>query len=183
MKKTALIFPILLFLFSCSNSPEQKQKGTLKYFDVSSYFEKEADRLRKFNPLINKTVEIDGVRETKKIKIADWKKELAIFSEADINKGSWRGSFKLKKEQDRETYISDNEKIPVKEVEVNYTSNKLRKLLIVVKNDNSLYTSMDSLIYYPDSLYQIIKFQKVKLMQEKNYKVTAKIISGSKPGL
>ncbi|WP_316793869.1 hypothetical protein [Pedobacter frigoris] len=174
MKKTIQLYPVLLLLFSCSYTAEQKQKTNLSYFDVKGYFEKEVDRLKKSNSLVYKTVEVNGSSETKKIKIADWKKELAVFSEADINKDSWRGLFKLSRQQDKETYISDNEKVPVKEIEISYTLNKVSKLLVVIKNNNSLYTSSDSLFYYPDTLYKIVKSQQIKLLSDKNYKVTGR---------
>ncbi|TKC03863.1 hypothetical protein [Pedobacter frigoris] len=175
MKKIILFYAVILFLFGCGYTSEQKQKINLSYFDVKGYFENEVNRLQKSSPAIYKMVEVNGSTETKTVKITDWKKELAIFSEADINKDSWKGLFKIIKQADKETYVSDNEKVPIKEIEITYTSSKeVSKLLIIVKNNNSLYTSADSLFYYPDSVYKIVKSQKIKLLSDRNYKVTGR---------
>jgi hypothetical protein len=172
MRNTILLFCILLFFISCSDSADKKQKNDLTYFDVKGYFEKEATRLTKTNPLIKKAVNVNGEGESKSMKISDWKKELALFSDADINRASWKGLFQLKKSQDQERYTSNNEKVPVKELLVFYKKNKVSGFKILIKNTNSLYTSIDTLTYYPDSLYQIKKMQNIKLLSEKSYTIT-----------
>ncbi|NRF41372.1 hypothetical protein [Pedobacter foliorum] len=172
MRNTILLFCILLFFISCSDSADKKQKNDLTYFDVKGYFEKEAARLTKTNPLINKAVNVNGEGESKSMKIADWKKELMLFSDADINRASWKGLFQLKKSEDLERYTSNNEKVPVKELLVFYKKDKVSGFKFLIKNTNSLYASVDTLTYYPDSLYQIKKMQNIKLLSEKTYTVT-----------
>lgn len=172
MKNTILLFFILLFFISCNNSADKKQKTDLTYFDVKGYFEKEAARLNKDNPLISKTVSINGAIESKHINIPDWKKELALFSDADMNRASWKGLFKLKKSKDQELYSSNNEKVPVKELLVTYKNNEVFGIKVLIKNTNSLYTSIDTLTYYADSLYQVKKVQNIKLLSKKTYTIT-----------
>lgn len=172
MRNTLLLFSILLFFISCNDSADKKQKNDLTYFDVKGYFDKEAARLNKANPLINKVVNVNGAEESKRTKIADWNKELTLFSDADINRASWKGLFQLKKSEDQELYTSDNEKVPVKELLVFYKNNRVHGFKILIKNTNTLYTSVDTLTYYPDSLYQIKKMQNIKLLSEKSYTIT-----------
>nr|WP_068892737.1 hypothetical protein [Pedobacter panaciterrae] len=172
MKNTTLLFCCFLFFISCDNSADKKQKTELTYFDVKGYFEKEVVRLNKKNPLINKVVSVNGANESKRIQIPDWKKELALFSDADINRASWKGLFQLKKSKDQETYISENEKVPVKELTVFFRNNTAVGLKVLVKNTNSLYTSFDTLTYYADSLYQVKKMQNIKLLSKKSYTIT-----------
>jgi hypothetical protein len=172
MKNTILLFFILLFFISCNNSADKKQKTDLTYFDVKGYFEKEATRLNKENPLINKIVSINGATESKHIKISDWKKELALFSDADMNRASWKGLFELKKSKNQELYSSNNEKVPVKELVVIYKNNEVFGIKVLIKNTNSLYTSIDTLTYYTDSLYQVKKMQNIKLLSKKSYTIT-----------
>lgn len=172
MRNTLLLFSILLFFISCNDSADKKQKNDLTYFDVKGYFDKEAARLNKANPLINKVVNVNGAEESKRTKIADWNKELTLFSDADINRASWKGLFQLKKSEDQELYTSDNEKVPVKELLVFHKNNKVHGFKILIKNTNTLYTSVDTLTYYPDSLYQIKKMQNIKLLSEKSYTIT-----------
>lgn len=163
----------LLFFYSCSSSVKE-QKGTWTYFDLKGYFEKEAIRLKENDPVLTKTVMVNGTTETKRVRIADWAKELAVFSDADINRAAWAGQFSIKKDSQKELYISDSEKVPVKEVRIIKKYNKLYGIQIIVKNANILYKSADTLFYYPDSLYQVKKKQRIKLLAEKNYGITGK---------
>lgn len=172
MKKQTLCGFLLLLFFGCNNQPEQKQQRELTYFDITGYFETEVARLSKANPSISKTVAVNGGLEEKQLRIADWKKELSSFSNADINRASWKGAFTLSRQQNTQTYTSDQEKIPVKKVQVSFEKERLKSLLIVIRNSNSLYRSEDTLTYYPDSLYRVQKTQKIKLLNEKNYVIT-----------
>ena len=165
------LFCFFLILASSCTLKEQKMDGTGVYFDLTAYFKKEAARLSQSNLSIDKTVTVNGSQEEKKIKIDDWEKEFQSFISADINKASWRGSFKLEQDSISETYFTENEKIPVKKVEIAYRGDQIFSIKIFIINTNYLYVSNDSLSYYPDSLYQIKKTQKIKLLNEKKYSI------------
>lgn len=159
---------LIILIVSCSQQDQNKTQVTA-YFNLKDYFENEADRLTKNNLKLNKSVAINGVTEQKMIEIKDYKSEFSSFIASDINKASWRGAFAIKKEQNHITYSSNNEKIPVKKVEITYQNNKLTSIRIITRTDNILYHSTDSLSYFPDSLYEIKKLQKIKLIKEKRY--------------
>lgn len=166
---------ICLLVFSISAcSYDNKEKEDPIYFDLKSYFNNEAARLTKNNQLVDKTVMINGKAEQKKLKINNWEQEFSSFIDADINKASWRGSFTLSKADHKETYTSDSKKIPVKKVEIFLMDKKVAGIKIFINNKNDLYNSSDSLVYYPDSLYEIKKTQKIKLMDGKQYIVSGK---------
>ena len=174
--KTATFLLLLLFL-GCQDKPEQQQKKELAYFDLNGYFKKESGRLSAASPYITKTVRINDSAETQKIRLNNWTKELEIFKDADINKAAWKGMFKVNKKADTVVYTSDDEKIPVKEVSIFYR-NAIDKnphgLRIIINNSNILYESRDTLIYYPDSVYQVKKTQDILLLSKKNYQITGK---------
>lgn len=165
---------LLLLSLGCINDTEVAQQRELTYFDIKGYFEGEVSRLNKVKPTISKSVEVNDSLERKQLKIADWQKELSIFSDADINRASWKGLFTVSKQQGSERYVSDNEKVPVKEIQITFDQKHLKSLLIIVKNSNSLYTSQDSLFYYPDSLYRVKKIQHIKLLKEKQYEISGR---------
>jgi len=172
MSKKFIFLVFALGLFAC-NQPKQPEVNTnVLYFDITGYFKQEATRLRNLNPEIVKEVSVNGLMEQKKMKISDWEKELAIFTNADINKASWKGSFKITKTPGTETYTSSNKRIPVKKVVIQKQDSKVKRLEIIITNKNILYSSGDTLFYYPDSLYKIIKHQKIKLLKPKTYTVT-----------
>ena len=174
MRHNLFLLGSFLLLTSCNSSPAEQQKTVPLYFDLKGYFEKEALRLQRAQPLVSKSVSINGSEETKSLKIANWKAELAAIADADINKASWRRLFTVHHKNGKVHYTTAEEKIPVKEVIVAYSQNKPVAVVVLMKASNMLYTSVDSLHYYPDSLYQINKSQHIRLLDSKDYKVTLK---------
>lgn len=174
MKNPLLLSGILLIFFGC-NPAEKNQKNALNYFDLKGYFAKEAARLNKSKPLLTKTVEVNKDAETRKLRITDWNKELSIFSDADINRNAWKDLFNRKDIGEGEIYTTGNEKIPVKEVLVTKKNGQVQGIRIMIRYNNMLYSSADTLAYYPDSLYQVKKQQKIRLLSEKNYRITGKL--------
>ncbi len=172
MRKIVFFLAVLTFC-SC----QQKEQTSTKlntYFDIRGYFEKEISRLTKLNPIITKTVRINENVEQKKLSIKSWKQELQSFIDADINKASWKGSFKVEKNGNLTTYTANSDKIPVKNITVALNGSRVVSVKILVNNDNNLYISQDSLVYFPDSIYQIKKTQSIKLMNPKSYQVIGK---------
>ena len=175
MNKKICLILLLPMLFSCRpEKPASVVAGT-SYFDLKGYLEKEISRYSKASPIVQKTVSINAKAESRNIKVADWSKELAVFIDADINKSAWKGDFKLDSSANYVKYSSTNKKIPVKQLFVFRADDKVIKLEIILSNRNLLYQSNDTLSYYPDSLYKIIKTQKIRLMDGKRYEIVGKI--------
>ena len=173
MRRKLLLSGILLVFLSC-NPAEKDQKNTLTYFDIKGYFEKEVLRLARINPLVTKTVAVNELPETKQIRITDWTKELSAFSDADINRSAWRGLFNKKSTGQEEVYSSDDKKVPVKELTITKRNGQVYGIRILIRYSNVLYSSADTLSYFPDSLYQVKKKQQIKLLDEKNYSITGR---------
>lgn len=174
MTKNTYILLFVLALISCNQGKDSKIDSGNAYFDLQGYFEKEIARLQRLNPTVSKTVSVNGINESNNVKVADWKKELAIFANADINKASWQGSFTNKKVGSADVYSSDSKKIPVKRVYVAKRGSEIQKIEIIIANKNILFQSNDTLSYYPDSLYLIKKQQKIRLLNEKKYTISGK---------
>lgn len=168
------ILGIVIFsIFSCSQQ-ESKKANTSAYFDLSGYFEGEAIRLQKTNPTIIKSVTALAKAEQKTIKISDWKTELSSFSNADINKASWKGDFIETSTNTLLSYATSNPKIPIKRIEIAKVNNQIKSIKIFKATENYLYVSTDTLSYYPDSLYSIENLQNIKLLGEKKYQISGK---------
>ncbi|MCD0489063.1 hypothetical protein LPB86_12555 [Pedobacter sp. MC2016-14] len=172
MKKQTLGIALISLFIACNPSDNEKRNMGKSYFDLQSYFAKEAERLNKEKPTINKEVSINGEAESKLLKIEDWSKELASFTNADINKTAWMGAFEVKKLPGIEIYTTLNEKVPVKELRILRSDKVIKGIQIQIKNTNLLYNSVDTLSYFPDSLYSIKKTQHLKLLPQKKYQVT-----------
>jgi len=174
MRNTLFLLLAVLFFGSCNSAAPEKQSSASPYFDLKGFMDKEVSRLKQLNPEIVKTVVVNNTEEHKRLKITDWQKELSAFSDADINKSAWEGLFTRHKTAATETYTSENDKVPVKSLTIQYRSGRIFKIEILNSNSNSLYTSNDTLSYFPDSLYEIRKNQHIRLLNEKNYRITGK---------
>ncbi|MCX2574613.1 hypothetical protein OQ268_08685 [Pedobacter sandarakinus] len=161
--------------FACNGPKENLPNTGDLYFDVTGYFKKESERLNRQHHELIKTVSVNGVSEQKTVFVKDWTKEFGIFFDADINKNSWRGSFAVHKASGIEIYSSQLKKIPIKKITVIRAGNLVKKVEVVVEARNILYQSLDTLIYYPDSLYSISKKQKIRFLDEKKYRITGKM--------
>jgi len=170
MRKYALF--MAGFLLSCGAPEADKQSTAVRYFDLKGYFTREAGALNRRAPLVNKTVMVNNNAENKQLKISNWEKELSAFIDADINKPAWQGAFIKRSNGAITTFTSNNEKVPVKSVQVTEQQGNIISLLIIIQNQNYLYSSSDTLSYYPDSLYKIRKTQQIKLMSPKQYQIT-----------
>jgi hypothetical protein len=170
MQKHILAGSFLLFLMACSDT-NQQQKLPQQYFDLKGYMQQEAARLNQTKPLVFKTVSVNDSTESRKVRIADWNKELANFSDADINKSAWQGMFKVERNKQQEVYSSNDDKVLVKKLEISRKNNKITSIKVLLNTSNYLYHSTDTLAYYPDSLYEIRKTQQIRFLSVKRYLV------------
>jgi len=176
MNRSILFYLLALLFFSCNQEKESEANKDFLYFDIKGYFDKEAQRLHRDNPTVLKSVGVNKNFERKTLKIGDWETELSIFSNADINKTAWKGSFKITTVQNVLLYTASEQKIPVKTVLVKKENNKVKEIKIIIHNKNILYYSSDTLIYIPDSLYQVNKQQKIRFFKNKSYQISGKLI-------
>ena len=173
MKKYYAI--ILIALTACNNPKPAKSDATSSIFDLPAYFAAEVKNLEAKKPLVQKSVWINKKAESKTVRISNWKKELSIFTDADINKKAWAGEFQKSVTDTSEQYITANEKIPVKQVTIYKRGSVVTGINIFIRNGNYLYTSTDTLSYYPNKLYQIKKMQQIRFMNSKSYRILGKL--------
>ena len=172
MTKTKIIFILALvaLIFGCT--AKKKQPATRKlYFNMTAFFEQEAKKLQQKNPTVLKKVSKDKFSEQKTLKIKNWGKELKPFMEADINKAAWVGEFKITQANALTTYTSTNAKIPVKKLIIAKQGNSVLYIQAIVHNINFLYSTKDTLTYYPHKFYEWRKTQKIKLFAPVAYQI------------
>lgn len=165
---------VLVFFAACGIK-ENSPKATKTYFDIQGYFEKEASRLQQKNPLVEKSVSQNNQSEKKDIKIVDWKNELELFRESDINKPAWKDSYQHIKKGFITELISTDKKLKTQKITIlRDKSEKITGISILNRVSNSLYTTSEELNYFPDSLYSIIKDQDVRFIGKNRYIISAK---------
>ncbi|HEX8376231.1 MAG TPA: hypothetical protein VF602_00335 [Pedobacter sp.] len=172
--RSALTILIIFVLTACTNRQEEDtfKNKPLPYFDLASYFEKEAIRLQTRNPLLTKTVGQNGESEKKDIKITDWKSELGFFIASDINKPAWRNSYRVIKKGNKIIYLSKDDGLRTQKIEIlSKPHGGIKHISILNQTSNILYTSTEYLNYSPDSFYTINKQQKVLLNSLNTYQI------------
>lgn len=163
-------FIFMALLPSCK--PDNLQAGSApKYFDIKGYFDTNTALLSKRNPLVNKAVTQDSVTETKPVHIENWDAELSLFSQSDINKPAWRDSYDVDSGATGVIYRAKTLDLRTQLIVINKKGNKIKWLMIYNNSQNMLYQTSEKLSYFPDSLYIIQKYQKVRLLGANNYLV------------
>jgi virulence-associated protein VapD len=168
-------FLLGLWLSSCA---EPDVKSTQKHYtDIKGFVESEVNRLSKSNIRVNKTVVQNGISESLSNIAVNWKNELALFSESDINKSAWKDSYKVIEKKESTEYHALDSNLRTKLITIRYNKNK-ETVYLEIKNqtNNSLYKTNETLTYIPDSAYTVIKDQKVLFLGKNRYEIKGNLI-------
>lgn len=161
-------------LASCKPAVNANEKPV--YFDIKGYFDNEAAKLAKQNKPVLKTIIHNGVTETKKVNISNWKQELDMFASADVNKPAWRDSYAVQQSDTSIVYKAKDESLETRNVIISKKDGKVQSILIYTHTPkNLLYETTTKLSWFPDSAYQIQKSQTVKLMGKNTYDISGKL--------
>lgn len=161
---------IIFILISCKDT---EQKSANRYIDLKGFFEGESNRLQKLNLKINKSVGRNGIFESKNNITVDWKNELSLFTESDINKPAWNNSYKITGDSVNIFYTAIDSNLHTRFIHITKdTYGRLVHISILNYTRNNLYNSSESLSYTPDSTYKIIKHQDVLLLGSNKYEIT-----------
>jgi len=179
--KHRLLLISLLFSFPCcKNVEDKKQLLPLRYYDLKGFMELQAQKYNSQHLTIDKFIEKDGKKESKTIKNVDWKKELEIFEETDINRPGWRNSYSgdTLKVGDYLLihYKAKEQQLPVREIMLTISSDgSCRDVSIEKETKNFFHTSFQQLYFNPDSGYRIKGRQQVRFIFETTYSVRCKM--------
>lgn len=179
LRNTFLIGLSGVLLCACENGPSPAsgnrpptKSANRKYFDLESYFQQEISRLDSLQPEVAKTVSNNREEESRTLKQLDWETELALFSNSGINKPSWRDSYAIDSSAGRLNYQSTDPDLRVRNITINRSPRgKITAIIIQREVTNYLYNSTETLSYYPDSLYEIDRRQKVKILGEDHFRI------------
>lgn len=167
MNKILLI--LVIFLFACQ-TPDKSVKKELAYPNLAGFFKAEIKRLSKEKPTISKEVHLNKNQETKLSNQINWEEELNIFLVSDINKPAFKGLYKKHVEDGELVFSASDPKLKTRELKIlKDNTGKIKRITITNHSENLLYTSDDYLEYCPDSVYQIVKRQEVKIIGTNNY--------------
>lgn len=171
MNKLTIVL-LILILTGCTEPGEISQPS---YFDIKGYFNSEALRLEKIDPMVEKIVQRNGLSESKSLQIGSWSDELALFTESDINKPAWKSSYSISQDKSAISYHALDSSMRTRRIRIQKDQQgKVLEISIVNRSKNFLYTSEEDLYWIPDSAYSIHKNQKVLLLGSNSYKISGR---------
>ena len=160
---------MIISFASCK--PDLRETGGTKYFDLKGYFAKAAAQLKKRNPTVLKTAVHNNNTETKKLNIGNWEHELGLFAASDINKPAWKDSYSIKHTADSTVYTAIDADMGTRKIVITGSGSKITRIFISNHTKNLLYETGEKLTWVPDSLYQIEKWQDVRLLGRNSYEI------------
>lgn len=181
--RLVVYYLLCILLFIACNEREPKISSTNKtYFDLTKVIQNDINRNITNNCTEEKTVYIQNHKETKKIDTVDWQKELQPLLECDINRTAWKGQFfidTIPNDLMKDTtlqYRALNEKVSVRLLSVIYANNQIKKIIIIKKISSFLFSTVQSIDYYPSLGFAIRGEQKALMMNAFDLNVDVKYL-------
>lgn len=163
IKIRLLPFLAVLLLTSCE-SPDIKT-NRMSYFDLKSYFEKQQEILQIKKIGLKKFITKDSLTEEKYIQIVNWQEELKPFEECDINKPSWKNSYKIDSLIDGGMlfikYIAIDSILKIKKITLVFERDSLTSLTIEKNTGSPYFDYTTTLNYFPLKAFSITTSQKI----------------------
>jgi hypothetical protein len=188
LKNSCTLFLLSLFVCACVPTSDSS-KVDKKYFDLTQFVQQQVNRLNAQKPNVKKQINLDGQTDEIQTDTLDWAKELALFSEADLNLPSLRDSYEIKEDKAKHTitYIAKEEKQKVREINIVFGENSeiekvnIKEIKIVFSEDNQLYEIQRVMEMKLEnnllSAYSIKGFQKVILKDSLVYDIKATLVN------
>lgn len=180
--------PVLLFLLLTSCGREEAQDdGPKLYYDLKGFIENQIIYLNDKKPEISKTARLGGESEISTTREVDWKKELELFVQADLNKPSYRQSYDIARPDSThyEYKLRSDVNLPVRYLKIETDSVLKQPLYIeaLIHTSNKIYNSEKKVVMRletKDNLlqvnsYEVDGYQKLALMDKKVFSIRTKI--------
>ena len=178
----------VLFLSLVSCRPEEARDDAPKvYYDLKGFIENQIVYLNEKKPEVSKTALLGSKREVSKTREVDWKKELELFIQADINKPSYRQSYEMVQNGPLhyEYRLKPGNDLPVSYLKID-TDSVLKQPLRVeamIRASNKVYHSEKKLVLNAvkrDNLlevnsYEVDGYQKLIFVEKKVFRIHGQI--------
>ena len=186
-KSSSFLFVIGVLMLSACSEEETDPNEKKTYYDLKGFVDNQIVYLNEKKPKVTKTVQLDGKKEVRAEIETDWKKELELFAQADINKPAYRNSYSIIR-SDSSVYeyrIKEGEKLPVQYLMIKVDSATQQPVSVkaLLRSENKIYSSEKSIeltlsrrnSLLEVSAYSVKGYQKLLFMNRKSFDITAKI--------
>lgn len=135
------------------------------FFDLKEYFESQLVQLKDIQH-IEKTVEINGSRETKTFSKVDFSKELIPFLSTDINRLAWRDKYQVDSVHTGDGALSQlqytalDEDMKTQKLLIDFKNKIVDSIYIENRVDGFAIKNIKEMTYTPDGRFSIRSQQK-----------------------
>jgi hypothetical protein len=165
-----LIIAVGFFFVRC-NTPENEVSGNAEYFDLASLVQKDIDYNTANACSEEKSVYMNGNKETKLMDSIDWKSELQPLMDCDINKPAWKGKYFVDTATTSVTNITTihhkalSDKVTIKSLVVELKGNEIQRIFITKRINSFIFSSLQIIEYFPAKGFSVRGEQKAALMK------------------
>ena len=99
---------------------------------------------------------------------------MALFINSDINKTAWKESYVKDSTVNKISYFAKHPDLKTRSIVLNIKDHKPSCIKIINHQKNYLIENIESLIYYPDSVYKIQKTQRFIFLDKQVYYIVGK---------
>ncbi len=168
MYKYLITHILFLFLGSCQTKESSQNKAVIKpFYDIKGFFNGEIKRLTDGGMTIQKTVSVNGKKETQVIEKPNFDEELKMFIASDINRPAWTDKYLVKEmpvgnHGFKYEYWSKDKNLRTKKIVVDEMYGNVNKTIEILNSDNSVVTETEAHLFYDINRgYKISTLQKL----------------------
>lgn len=159
----------------------------MTYYDLKGFIESQVTSLNEEKPEVTKKMSVSGKNETRTSRDMDWKKELELFVQADINKPAYSKSYSITKPDSLTVVytLTTGESLPVRYLKIEMDKTLGTPVLIQaqLRSENKLYQSEKNIELHGSTRgghwylndYTIKGYQKLATMDKKTFDVNAQV--------
>lgn len=175
----------LLLLAACgdeasSSPPPEIKQDASNFFDLEAYIDREVARLQnEKGRTFQKSIAINGQRETQEIDHIDFEKDLAIFRKAAINRPAWRDKYEVERTTYSERYTALDSSLLTQQLEVvKDTQGQVSRVRIVGRSGSVLSQEQKQLLYEPGKGYRINSQRGSQLLGDTDVEIVVSFVRG-----
>ena len=168
----------LITLNACQTTPQTKNQNNtaLVFFDLKGYFQQEIQRLNEAQPSVVKIVAINDQTETKTLAALDFRNELNVFLQSDINRPDWFDKYRVDSIRQNGQlsalhYEALDNKLRTRAIDVVFNSQKVMEIRIKNGGQTLVASAVQDLVYQPDRGYSIVSRQHTALAKDKTLNI------------
>lgn len=176
-----LAFLVLAVLLSACQPGSEQAESTVEeapsvFFDIKGYFAKAQKQLNQAQPAVTKKVAINGESEEKQLDSLNFKQELEVFIQSDINRPDWVDKYRIDSvlQSNKLTelhYQALDDKLRTRQIDIFFNNSQVSKIFIENGGTNIVAGSEQELTYIPGQGYTIKSRQYTALSKDKELSI------------